>query len=185
MPAYAAVSSARASSSVAFGARRANNSVIRCVRSSSIVAPRWCGLLTMLAMISVAAGYGTDGSRTPITVATRSPSRTVLPTADGSLLNAVVQNRCVSTATGSASGPSSTCEISRPSTGRRPMTSKYAPSTTPDWITRGSPWPTIVNSIVENSPNAATDVDARRRSRISGTENVMLSTLNPGALCRM
>ena len=33
-----------------------------------------CGLVTMLAMISVSAGYGTDGSSTPITVALRVPS---------------------------------------------------------------------------------------------------------------
>ena len=46
---------------------------------------RWCGLVTTLAMISVSAGYGTDGSRTPTMVAERSPSRTVLPITDGSL----------------------------------------------------------------------------------------------------
>ena len=37
----------------------------------------------MLAMISVCAGYGTDGSTTPMIVADRSPSRMVLPMTDG------------------------------------------------------------------------------------------------------
>ena len=67
------------------GASRPNSSVIRCTRPSTIVASRWCGLVTTLAMISVSAGYGTDGSSTPTIVAVRSPSRTVLPTTDGSL----------------------------------------------------------------------------------------------------
>jgi hypothetical protein len=40
----------------------------------TIVAPRWCGLAATFAMISVSAGYGTDGSRTPTTVALRAPS---------------------------------------------------------------------------------------------------------------
>jgi hypothetical protein len=71
---WRAVSSALASSSVAPGFRRPNNCVMRCVRIVFIVAPRWCGLVTMLAMISVSAGYGTDGSSTPITVALRDPS---------------------------------------------------------------------------------------------------------------
>ena len=39
------------------------------MRSMFIVAPMWCGLVTMLAMISVSAGYGIDGSRTPTIVA--------------------------------------------------------------------------------------------------------------------
>ena len=44
-------------------------------------------------MISVSAGYGTDGSSTPTMVAERVPRRTVLPSTDGSLLSAVVQKR--------------------------------------------------------------------------------------------
>ena len=36
-------------------------------------------------MISVSAGYGTDGSKTPTTVAGRVPSRTVLPAMSGAL----------------------------------------------------------------------------------------------------
>ena len=49
----------------------------------------------MFAMISVSAGYGTEGSRTPTTVALREPRRIVLPTTLGSLLSDVVQNRFV------------------------------------------------------------------------------------------
>ena len=124
MPVWRAVSSARASSSVAPGFRRPNNCVMRCVRIVFIVAPRWCGLVTMLAMISVSAGYGTDGSSTPITVALRVPSWMVLPITDGSLLSEVVQKRCVSTATPAAFGPSSDGSMSRPSCARRPTTSK-------------------------------------------------------------
>ena len=58
-------------------------------------------------MISVSAGYGTDGSTTPMIVAERSLSRMVLPITAGSLASDVVQNRCVSTATPAAAGPSS------------------------------------------------------------------------------
>ena len=58
-------------------------------------------------MISVSAGYGTDGSRTPTTVAVRGPRRMVLPTTVGSLLSDVVQNRYVRTAAPAAFGPSS------------------------------------------------------------------------------
>jgi hypothetical protein len=49
-------SSARAISTVVPGASRPNKSVIRCLRSVFIVAPRWCGLVTMFAMISVSVG---------------------------------------------------------------------------------------------------------------------------------
>ena len=56
-----------------------------------MVASRWCGLVTTLAMISVSVGYGTDGSSTPTMVAVRSLSRTVLPMIDGSDWKAVVQ----------------------------------------------------------------------------------------------
>ena len=41
------------------------------------------------------------------------------------------------------------------------MTSKYDPPTTPARTTRGSPRPTIVNSMVEKSPNAVQRLDAR------------------------
>ena len=51
-----------------------------------------------------------------------------------------------------------------PSTGRRPMTSKYEPLTTPARTTRGSPRPTIVKPIVENSPKAVSVVTRARRS---------------------
>ena len=60
----------------------------------------------------------------------------------------------------------------RPSTGRRPITSKYEPLTTPAWTTRGSPKPIIVKSIVEKSPKAAIVVTRDLKSSISGTENV-------------
>jgi len=61
-----------------------------------MVAERWCGLVTMLAMISVSAGYGMEGSRTPMIVADLSPKlprRTVLSMTEGSLLKVVDQNR--------------------------------------------------------------------------------------------
>ena len=92
MAAWTAVSSARASSRDAPGFRRPNSSVIRWLRLVTIVAPRWCGLVTMFAMISVSAGYGTDGSSTPTTVAVRVPRRMALPITPGSLLSDVVQN---------------------------------------------------------------------------------------------
>jgi hypothetical protein len=44
-------------------------------------------------MISVSAGYGTDGSSTPTMVADRVPSLTVLPMTDGSLPSPEVQKR--------------------------------------------------------------------------------------------
>ena len=62
-------SSARAASRSIPGASRPKSSVMRCTRPSTIVASRWCGLVTTLAMISVSCGYGTEGSRTPTTVA--------------------------------------------------------------------------------------------------------------------
>ena len=53
---WTVASSARALSSVAPGASRPKSSVIRCTRPVTIVAERWCGLVTMFAMISVSAG---------------------------------------------------------------------------------------------------------------------------------
>ena len=100
---YAAVSSARAFSTEAPGARRPKSSVIRCMRSMFIVAPMWCGLVTMLAMISVSAGYGIDGSRTPTIVAVRAPRLIGLPTTAGSLLKKLVQKRYVRTTAPAAS----------------------------------------------------------------------------------
>ena len=178
-------SSARAASRSVPGFRRPNSSVIRCTRPVTIVAERWCGLVTTLAMTSVSAGYGTDGSSTPTMVAMRSSNRTVLPITDRSPFNVVVQNRCVSTAAPAAFGPSSAGPSRRPSTGRRPMTSKYEPLTTPARTTRGSPRPTIVNGSVENSPKAVSVVTRARRSSISGTENTTLSCPRPWALWRM
>src|SRR5436190_1465939 len=87
-------SSTRAASSVAPGASRPNNSVMRCVRAVFIIAREWCGLDTIFAMTCVSSGYGTDGSRTPTTVADRGPRRMVWPITDGSLWSTVVQNRC-------------------------------------------------------------------------------------------
>jgi len=54
------------------------------------------GAVTMLAMISVSAGYGIEGSRTPTIVADLSPKlprRTAFPMTEGSLLKVVDQNR--------------------------------------------------------------------------------------------
>src|SRR5439155_23166048 len=108
-------------------------------------------------MISVSAGYGTDGSRTPTTVAVRGPRRMVLPITVGSLFSEVVQNLYVRTAAPAAFGPSSCAFSRRPSTGRRPITSKNDPLTTPALTVRGSPpRPIIVNSTVEKSPKALT-----------------------------
>jgi hypothetical protein len=157
---------------------------MRWVRPVTIVAPRWCGLVTTLAMISVSAGYGTDGSSTPTTVALRGPSWMVRPTMDGSAFSAPVQNRCVSTATPAAFGPSSLPSIRRPSTGRSPITSKNEPLTTPACTTRGSPRPTRVKSMVEKSPNAAIAVTRVLKSSISGTDHVVFSAPSPGALWR-
>ena len=60
------------------------------------------------------------------------------------------------------------------------MTSKYEPPTTPARTTRGSPRPTSVKPMVEKSPNRVRVLTRARRSWISGTENVALST--PDAL---
>ncbi len=136
-------------------------------------------------MISVSAGYGTDGSSTPTIAAERVPSRTVFPITDGSLLSTVVQKRYVSTAAPAAFGPSSCGPSSRPSTGCSPITSKYDPPTTPARTSRGSPNPIMENPIVEKSPNALSVLTRASKSRISGTENVALSTPIPGALCRI
>ena len=67
--AWAVCSSAFAVARSTPGASRPKSSVMRCTRPSTIVASRWCGLVTTLAMISVSVGYGTDGSRTPTMVA--------------------------------------------------------------------------------------------------------------------
>ncbi len=123
---WTARSSARAASRSAPGASRPKSSVIRCTRPSTIVADRWCGLVTTLAMISVSAGYGMDGSRTPTMVAERSPSRIVFPITDG-----IALERGASRSGGSAPRrprPPARRPPGRaagPSTGRSPMTSKY------------------------------------------------------------
>ena len=136
-------------------------------------------------MSSVSDGYGTDGSSTPTMTAVRAASRTVLPTTVGSPCRPVIQKRCVSTAAPSAPGPSSCGFKRRPRTGRSPITSKYEPSTTPARTWRGSPRPTIVKVMVENSPRDVTDFNRPRRSMISGTENAVFSVPIPGALWRM
>ena len=118
-------------------------------------------------------------------VAERTPRRTVLPMTLGSLFSPVVQKRCVNTATPAAFGPSSVASMRRPRTGRRPITSKNEPPTTPARTTRGSPRPTIVKPMVEKSPNAVTVFMRERKSMSSGTENVAFSTPIPGVLWRM
>ncbi len=118
-------------------------------------------------------------------MALRGPSRTILPTTVGSLLSDVLQNLYVRTVTPAALGPSSCALIRRPSTGRRPITSKNDPLTTPAFTERGSPpRPIIVKSTVEKSPNALTVVTRDLMSSISGTENVMFSAPMPGVLWR-
>ena len=110
----------------------------------------------------------------------------VLPITAGSLLSEVVQNRYVRTAAPAALGPSSCAFSRRPSTGRRPITSKNDPLTTPAFTMRGSPpRPIIVKSTVEKSPKALMVVTRDLKSSISGTENVMFSAPMPGALWRM
>ncbi len=167
------------------GASRPKSSVIRCTRPCTIVASRWCGLVTTLEMISVCDGYGTDGSRTPTIVADRSPRRMFLPIRLASLARVVDQKRCVRTTAPAACAPSSLGPSRRPSTGLRPITSKYEPPTTPALTTRGSPRPTIVKSMVEKSPKAASVRARERRSLSSGTENAALSAPMPRALWRM
>jgi hypothetical protein len=73
----------------------------------------------------------------------------------------------------------------RPSTGRRPITSKNEPLTTPACTTRGSPNPISVNSRVEKSPKALMVLTRDLKFSISGTENVVFSAPIPGALWRM
>src|ERR1035441_10328378 len=91
----------------------------------AMVAERWWGLVTILAMISVSDGYGTDGSNTPTTVAVRvpnDPSLTTFPSTVGSLFNAVVQKRYVRTTAPAAARPSSRLSSRRPLTRRRALT---------------------------------------------------------------
>ena len=109
-----------------------------------------------------------------------------MPITPGSLSSEVVQNRWVRTAAPAAFGPSSCAFSRRPSTGRRPITSKNDPLTTPAFTTRGSPpRPIIVKSTVEKSPNALMVVTRDLMSSISGTEKVVFSAPMPGALWRM
>ena len=69
---------------------------------------------------------------------------------------------------------------SRPSTGRRPITSKYEPPTTPARTTRGSPRPTIVKSIVREVAERGQRLDARPQVAGSpGTEKLAFSTPMP------
>jgi len=62
------------------------------------------------------------------------------------------------------------------------MTSKYEPPTTPARTVRGSPKPSIVNSIVEKSPKALMVRTRACRSFSSGTEKWTSSTPIPFAL---
>ena len=127
----------------------------------------------MFAMISVSVGYGTDGSSTPTIVAVPTPRRTCFPTTAGSLLNAAFQNRYVSTAAPGAFGPSSCGVNNRPMEGRRPITSKNDPLTTPAFTIRGSaPGAISARSTVEKSPKAAMVVARCWKSETSGIENV-------------
>ena len=67
--------------------------------------------------------------------------------------------------------------------GRRPITSKNEPPTTPAFTMRGSaPKPTSAKSTVEKSPKLLMVVTRDLRSLISGTENVVFSAPIPGAL---
>ena len=117
--------------------------------------------MTTLAMISVSAGYGTDGSSDADDRrgAIAEPDRLADDRSDRSRARSS-RSDSVSTAAPAAFGPSSAGPSRRPRTGRRPITSKYEPPTTPARTTRGSPRPTIVNSMVEKSPNAVSDLDA-------------------------
>src|SRR5579871_5185473 len=129
----------------------------------------------MLAIISVSDGYGTEGSSTPTTVAEREPRRTTLPSTVGSLFSVVDQKRYVSTIAPAAFGPSSCASSNRPITGCKPTTSKYAPSTTPAVTSRGSPSPTMVKPMDENSPSFVIVLKAWLIYSISGTEKLAFS----------
>ena len=119
-------------------------------------------------------------------MALRGPSRIVLPITVGSLLSEVIQNRYVRTAAPAAFGPSSCAFSRRPSTGRRPITSKNEPPTTPAFTMRGSPpRPIIAKSTVEKSPKALMVVTRDLKSLISGTENVVFPAPRSGAVWRM
>ena len=181
-----AVSSARAASSVAPGARRPKSSVIRCVRVRD---HRRAQVMRAGHDVRDDLGVGRIRHRrlehADHRRACARRGGSVLPTTDGSLLSDVVQKRCVSTAAPGALRPSSPAFNRRPSTGRRPITSKNEPLTTPACTTRGSPKPIIVKSMVEKSPNAPMVVTRDLKSSISGTENVMFAAPRPGALWRM
>src|SRR5882724_8846531 len=81
----------------------------------------------------------------------------VLPTTVGSLLSDAVQNLYVRTAAPAAVGPSSCAFSRRPSTGRRPITSKNDPPTTPAFTMRGSPPRPIFVAIDERAEQHAAD----------------------------
>ena len=137
-------------------------------------------------MIWVSAGYGTDGSSTPTTVAMPGPRRIALPSTVESRWSTVLQNRYVRTQTFAALGPSSPALMRRPSAGRSPMTWKNDPLTTPAVTMRGcGPKPISVNWTVEKSPNSEIVFVRDSRSLISGMENVKLSVPTPGAVWRI
>ncbi len=92
----------------------------------------------------------------------------------------MAQNLYVSTTAPGALRPSSRASSRRPSTGFNPITSKYPPSTTPAWISRVSPNPCAVKSVVEKVPIAPIVFKFLLMSVISGIENVALSTCVPG-----
>src|SRR6185437_7231998 len=175
MRAYTVATWARASSTVAPGARRPTISVIRCVRPNTIVALKWCGLTTMLSRASAWLGKYGAAWTTPITVADPSSSRTCLPTMVGSAWNRRRQNCSVRTITGGTPGPSSLALVRRPRMGRRPITSKKLPVTRPTLMRAvGEYWsPCRMSAHGENSampPNAGTPA---RKSRTSGTEQAI------------
>src|SRR5512132_3662062 len=94
------VSSTRACSTVLFGDRRANSSDMRCERCVTIVALRWCGLVTVFTNTSVGRGYDGADCTTPTTVEILSLRRTVRPTALGSPPKRSIQYSYERTATG-------------------------------------------------------------------------------------
>ena len=65
------------------------------------------------------------------------------------------------------------------------MTSKYEPPTTPARTERGSPRPSIVNSMVEKSPNALSVFTPRWRSLQLGDGEVRVLHADASALWRM
>jgi len=160
------------------GASFPNSSVMRCTRPCTIVAERWCGLVTTLAMISVSRDKERSARRTPTMVAERVPRRTVLPMTLGSRLNAFFQRVGEN---GSASSVRSVVAHIEQAAERGVKTHHVEVSAADDagadfaWFAEAI----MVKPMTEKSPNSLMDLTLDLMSTISGRRKLALSTPMP------